>query len=118
MNDLKCAEVREMLPAYLDEPRADLTVRRHIAGCQGCKQELDRYEDMGRSLRALSAVHPEPPADLLPTLMAIPDADTAVVAVRSHVMRNRKAYLGGAAVLVAGAAGAALWRSKRRLVTA
>ena len=118
MNDLRCAQVREMLPAYLDEPRSDLTVRRHLAGCQDCKQELDRYEDLGRSLRFLSTVHPEPPADLLPALMAIPDADTAAVAVKSHVLRNRKAYLSGAAVLVAGAAGAALWRSKRRLVTA
>jgi hypothetical protein len=107
-----------MLPAFLDAPGDDLVLRRHVATCESCKQEIARYEEMGRGLQAL-ALHPsEPPADLLPALMAIPDADNAVDFVKTHVVRNRKAYLSGAAVLVAGAAGAALWRSRRRFVTA
>ena len=118
MREIACAEVREMLPAYIDEPGRDLLLRRHIASCENCKQEVTHYDELSRGLRALALQPVEPPSELLPALMAIPDADNAVASVKTHVVRNRKAYLGGAAVLVAGAAGAALWRSRRRLVPA
>ena len=118
MRDLTCAEVQEMLPAYVDEPRRDLSLRRHVASCESCKQDVSHYEQMSKSLKTLALQPAEPPADLLPALMAIPDADNAVAVVKTHVARNRRAYLGGAAVLVAGAAGAALWRSRRRLAPA
>ena len=118
MRELSCAEVQEMLPAYVDEPHADLSLQRHVAGCEDCKGEAARYQEMSRSLHALVDHVAEPPIDLLPALLSIPDADNAVVAVKTHVARNRRAYLGGAAVVVAGAAGAALWRSRRKLATA
>lgn len=118
MRELRCVEVQEMLPAYADEPRSDLALRRHLAGCADCSDEALRYQQMSRSLLALASETAEPPADLLPALLAVPDADNAVQAVKTHVARNRRAYLGGAAVVVAGAAGAALWRSRRKLATA
>lgn len=118
MRELACPEVQEMLPAYVDEPRPDLSLRRHLASCENCKHEIARYEEMGLGLQALALQSADPPSDLLPALMAIPDADTAVAVVKIHVARNRKAYLSGAAVLVAGVAGAALWRSRRRLAPA
>ena len=118
MRELACPEVQEMLPAFADEPNRDLALRRHIASCESCRTEAALYDEMRRSLHSLSLQTAEPPADLLPSLMAIPDADNAVEFVKTHVARNRKAYLSGAAVLVAGAAGAALWRSRRRLVPA
>jgi anti-sigma factor RsiW len=118
MRELACAEVHEMLPAYADEPGRDLSVRRHLASCESCRTEVARYEEMRRGLTGLAMTSVEPPVDLLPALLAIPDADNAVELVKTHVTRNRKAYVGGAAVLVAGAAGAALWRSRRKLVTA
>jgi hypothetical protein len=107
-----------MLPAYADEPSADLSLKRHLAGCEGCSDELARYQAMTQGLGALMDRVVEPPADLLPALLEIPDADNAVAAVKTHVARNRRAYLGGAAVVVVGAAGAALWRSRRRLAPA
>ena len=118
MRELICGEVQEMLPAYAEAPRRDLALRRHLASCDECSAEVARYESMRHGLRALAEHPAEPPADLLPALFAIPDADNAVVLVKTHVARNRKAYLSGAAVIVAGAAGAALWRSRRRLVPA
>lgn len=118
MRELSCAEVQEMMPAYADEPHADLSLKRHLAGCEGCSTEISRYQEMSRGLLALAHETVEPPADLLPALLAVPDADNAVAAVKTHVARNRRAYLSGAAVVMVGAAGAAFWRSRRRLATA
>ena len=118
MRELRCAEVQEMLPAYADEPGSDLSVRRHLATCEACKLEVDRYEAMRRGLQNLTGVAADPPYDLLPALLEIPDADNAMASVKTHVLRNRRAYASGAAVLLAGAAGAAIWRSRRRLVPA
>ena len=101
MRELACAEVREMLPSYVDEPGRDLALRRHVGSCETCRQEVGRYEQMSRGLHALSTLPVDAPADLLPALMAIPDADNAVALVKTHVARNRKAYLSGAAVRVA-----------------
>ena len=117
MRELRCAEVQEMLPAYADEPRRDLSLRRHLATCERCKLEVARYEAMQKGLHELAGVATDPPYDLLPALLEIPDSDNAAIAVKTHVLRNRRAYLSGAAVLLAGAAGAAIWR-RRRLVPA
>ena len=118
MRDLRCAEVQEMLPAYADEPNRDLSLKRHLTSCDVCRAEVGRYQEMSAGLHSLIDHASEPPVELLPALLAIPDADNAVIAVKTHVARNRRAYLGGAAVVVVGAAGAALWRSRRRLAPA
>ena len=118
MSEMTCGEVREMLHAYLDEPGASLSVRRHLAGCEGCRSELARYESLSARLPALIGYTVEPPARLLPALVAIPAETNSMDNVKIHLTRNRNAYLSGAAVLVAGAAAGALWRSRRRLVTA
>ncbi len=107
-----------MLPAYADRPGADLGLRRHVAGCEDCKEELTRYEVLTKSLASLSDETVPAPAGLLRSLQSIPEQTSRVDELRSHVARNRSKYLSGAAVLVAGAAGAALWRSRRRLATA
>ncbi|MEA2447283.1 MAG: putative zinc-finger [Actinomycetota bacterium] len=112
-----CGEVREMLPAYLDEPGASLAVRRHLARCDECRAELARYESLAAQLPALVLQTAEPPAYLLDKLVSIPTGSNSIEAVRTHVARNRNAYV-GAAVLVAGAAAGAVWRTRRRLVTA
>jgi predicted anti-sigma-YlaC factor YlaD len=117
MKVIRCEEVREMLPAYLDEPGGSLAIRRHLAGCEGCRAELARYESLKVQLPELQTHTFEAPADLLPALKAIPASPNPIEAVKTHVWRNRNAYVGGAAVLAASAA-AALWRSRRRLVTA
>lgn len=118
MSKIRCAEVQEMLPAYVDQPGAHLALRRHLSRCKACRAELERYESLAAGLSSLALRPIEPPAGLLRSLQAIPDQVNGIDAVRIHVLRNRRAYLSGAAVVVAGAAGAALWRTKRRLAPA
>ena len=118
MKDMRCEEVREMLPAYLDEPGGSLAIRRHLTGCDGCRDELARYESLKVRLPELQHHTFEAPASLLPALRSIPSDPNPIEAAKTHVWRNRNAYLGGAAVLAASAAGAAVWRSRRRLATA
>jgi anti-sigma factor RsiW len=116
---MKCAEIREALPAYVDDRDANLNVRRHLSRCPECAAELEGYASVREGLSAMRSVEAEPPADLFAKLVAIPDEGPAVQRVRTHVSRHRSAYAGGLAVAVVGAAGAALWRSRRsRLLAA
>jgi hypothetical protein len=115
---MKCAEAREMLPAYVDEPHVSLPLRRHLVSCTTCKSELRRYESLSAGLHDLTAVTAEPPASLRHQLVAIPSDSLRVDAIRTHVLRNRRAYTSGAAVVLAGAVGAAAWRLRRRVATA
>lgn len=110
---MKCAEIGELLPAYVEDRYANLTVRRHLSRCPECRSELERYESLRSGLATMRDVHAEPPAELLATLTAIPSHGAAGTRVRTHIARNRRAYAGGLAVAVVGAAGAALWRSRR-----
>jgi hypothetical protein len=57
------------------------------------------------------------PVGLESSLVAIADRSGKADQLRSHVLRNRKAYA-GLAVAMAGAAGAALLRSRRRVAVA
>jgi hypothetical protein len=118
--DLSCAEIREMLPAFVGNGEETLALRRHMARCEDCRMELRQYEELEGALGSLATATAEPPADLLPSLVAVPQrAAGPTTAVRDHMLRNRKAYAGGLAVALAGAAGAALWHSRsRRVATA
>ena len=110
---MRCSEVREVLPAYLKDGDVSLAVRRHLSRCDECTTELARYEALMNGLGSLEIVASEPPAQLRAALIAIPERDR-VTAVRHHVVRNRNAYVGGAAVAVAGAVGAVVWAGRRR----
>ena len=112
---MRCSEVREVLPAYLKDGDVSLAVRRHLSRCDECTTELARYEALMNGLGSLEVVASEPPPELRAQLIAIPQRDR-VAAVRHHVTRNRHAYVGGAAVALAGAVGAALWAGRRRRV--
>ena len=116
---MKCAEVSELLPAYIEDRSANLTVRRHLSRCPDCRRELEEYGSLRSGLAELRAVVAEPSPDLVLHLQAIPHEAPTTLKLRTHVVRNKKAYAGGLAVAVVGAAGAALWRSRRsRLVAA
>ena len=110
---MRCEEIHELLPAYVEDRYANLTVRRHLSRCAECRDQLEEYEDLRMGLAALRSVPAEPPADLVGKLAGIPHEGPAVQRVQTHVFRHRKAYAGGLAVAVLGAAGAALWRSRR-----
>ncbi len=111
---MTCAEVREMLPAYLDGGPDALTIRRHLSRCSECRAELATYTDLKEGLQDLRRHAFEPPTQLKRALVAIPSASSRVDTLKTHVARNRRTYLSGAAVLVVGAAGAAVWRTRAR----
>jgi hypothetical protein len=117
---MRCAEVREMIPAFAGEGEPSLAVRRHLAKCKGCRSEIETYRSLLASMRTLEARPVDPPIGLAAKLVAIPSEASRVDHVRSHVSRNRAAYAGGtaAAVAVVGAAGALLWRSRRARLAA
>jgi anti-sigma factor RsiW len=112
--DMRCEEIREMLPAFAGTGEDTLAFRRHLAGCERCRSEAEQYQELTGALGSLSAIHAEPPADLLPALLAVPERARRSEVLRRHVVRNRKAYAGGLAVALVGAAGAAVWRSRAR----
>lgn len=112
MIDKRCIEIREELAGYA-EGETSLSMRRHLAGCAGCRAELERYQQLAQSLSAVRGSAVEPPPDLFPALVAIPRNRTRIDALKSHVGRHRRSYAGGVALAFAGVAGAALWQRRR-----
>lgn len=113
-----CDEIREELPAYVKDRGGSLAVRRHLSRCAECRTELARYDSMVELLGGLEMRTAEIPPGLAAQLAAIPSQASRAAAVRTHVARNRRAYLGGVAVVLAGAAGAAVLQRRRRMATA
>jgi anti-sigma factor RsiW len=109
---MKCAEINAMLPAYADKADLPLAVRRHLAGCTDCREELAAYGELSGALSTLRSASIEPPPALRASLLAIPSEARRLDGLRSHVSRNKKTYA-GVLVAAAGAAGAAVWRSRR-----
>ena len=114
----ECAEVREALPAYVRDGEVGLSVRRHVAHCRGCKQELAKYVALLAGLDELRSVSVEPPAGLVASLATIPSTHSPIEVVRGHVARNRAAYAGGVAVAAMGVAGALLLKRRSKLLPA
>lgn len=66
---LKCAQLRRLLPGYLDGalpdslgPRGHLLIARHLEDCAGCRQELERYRNLSLLMSRLGTA--APPTDL------------------------------------------------------
>ena len=117
---MKCAEIRELLPAYDREQQPSLAVRRHLASCADCRAELAAYRELAGSLHEMRESVIEVPPTLTASLVDIPARDGVLASARVHAMnarkhvaRNRTAYVGGA-VAVAGALGATVWRVRAR----
>lgn len=122
---MRCAEVREALPAYVRDGNTTLALRRHVADCPGCTAELQRYEALLGALDELRTSPAEPPPGLLQTLVSIPASTGATAPVRRrvgalgrHLSRNQRVYLGSAGVAIAGAVGALVLTRVRRPATA
>ena len=111
--EMTCAAVKEVLPAYVRDGDGSLSVRRHLSRCTDCRTDLTHYEDLLGRLSSMEAATAEVPFALRALLLDIPSRMGRIETVRSHVNDNRKAYLSGAAVLVAGAVGAAILKSRK-----
>lgn len=110
---MRCEEVQEVLPAYSRDGDVGLPVRRHLSRCDDCSGELARYQTLLRSLQAMRSETSEPPRELLHQLAAIPYRPDRVQQARTHVVRHRNRYAAGLAVAALGAAGAAVWQTRR-----
>jgi anti-sigma factor RsiW len=111
---VRCAEVREALPAYVRNGEMPLAVRHHVSACPECSAELARYEVLLDGLGDLRHQVMDAPPTLVRSLSAIPSRHRRLRGAQRHVVRHRRAYLGGLALAAAGAAGAAVWRSRIR----
>ncbi len=117
---MRCEEVRELLPAYVDRdlrPVGELEM--HLASCGACGAELASYRELLADLGRLRDRGEEPSPDLLArTLSLVPPPSIAarvIGSVQDHRLLYALASLGGAAV---GAAAIALvwWRVRRAAV--
>lgn len=115
---MRCEEIRAMLPAYVDEGRPELSVRRHLSRCADCRAHADEYRALAGGLGSLATITAEPPAGLQNALFDIPARRTRLDEARTHVARNRTRYLGGLAGAAALAGTAALLRTRARRVAA
>ena len=113
MSETRCEDVRAALPELVEEPGMSLAVRRHLSRCPECTGELETYRSLRAATAQLALATAPPPPGLVDALVAIPSGATRLEDVRAHVSRHRREYAAGVAVAV-GAAGAALWRSRRR----
>ena len=111
---MSCSEIRAVLPAYV-ENRDSLEVRRHLPECQGCREELARYQSLIAGLEELGGTPLEAPPGLAAVLAELPFEGRPLEKIKTHVARNRPGYLasGLAALGATGAAGAALWYRRR-----
>ncbi|HJR44209.1 MAG TPA: hypothetical protein VJ927_01250 [Actinomycetota bacterium] len=116
---MRCEEVREMMPAYSRDGDVGLPVRRHLSRCEACTKELAHYQSLFRGLGELRGHTFDPPPELFHQLATIPYQRSTTHDVRVHVARHRNRYAAGLAVAAVGAAGAALWKTRRgRIATA
>lgn len=115
---MDCREVLEYLPAYDDQstgPRSSV-VNEHLAGCGGCRAELEEYREMAINLRSLSDETVEPPAWLLGTVIeTVTERARKLDSIRAaaHRVTDPKVIAGGA-ILAAGLAGAMLMKGRRK----
>lgn len=116
---MRCTEIREMLPAHDEEGGSTLALKRHLASCDACREELAHYENLRSTMSSMRHSSIDAPPGLFSALVAIPETEQSrVAALKTHVERNRRAYASGLAAL-AGAGAVALWRARRsRLATA
>ncbi len=114
---MRCEEVRELLPAYVDRdlhPAGEIEI--HLASCADCSAELASYSAMLSDLKAFRDRGEEPSPDLLERALAlipVPSLGARFLgSVQSHPVAYALASLGGAA-MGATAIAIVLWRSHR-----
>lgn len=121
MTERVCAEVRAVLPAYVDRSLPRLRrqlVRLHLRRCAACQAEFSRQRQLRAGLQSLAAPAEAPPEGLLDTLLEQTSSPPGVVPLRGAVSGARPAL--SLALLAAGAAagagaGYASWLSAKHL---
>lgn len=114
-----CAEVRSVLPTYVDRslPRMRRSlVRLHLRRCTACQAEFSRQRQVRAGLQGLASAAAAPPEGLLESLLESTGSPRGAVPMRGAVSGARPAL--SLALLAAGAAagtgvGYASWLSAR-----
>ena len=115
---MDCSEVREHLSAYEPNTTPIEQISAHLEECDLCRAEQSRYAELQAALAEMEGTVAEPPAWLLASLTETTlerlRRTAALRATRRQIGEHRVAA-GGAAILVAGVAGAlVVGRSRRR----
>ncbi len=116
MVEMKCEEVRPLLPELAEGLSPEPDAERHLATCTFCSAELQGYRSIVAEMGALRDVVVEPPPGFLGRVLAeVPDAAPRSV-LRRVASDDRFQYaafsLGGA--VVGAAAIGLLWRRSAR----
>lgn len=119
---MECREIREYLPAYVDEPegpRAD-AIAAHLRTCDECTAEFARFKEMVAGLEGMAMAVEEPPSWLLGRITGAVSARSDQLArIRSRyqrVARPRNVAAAGALVFAGAVALQLMKRRKRRTV--
>jgi hypothetical protein len=123
-----CRETQECLPSLLADELTGWSgrvVRRHVARCADCTAELERQREVSHALARLKMETPEPPAELLQTLLVAAKKPgwrgRAAVPARGAVS-GAKPHLSIAMLTVGAVAttglGWAAWRGSRKVSNA
>lgn len=110
---MRCEEVQELLPAYLDgEAARQAEIDAHLAWCAECRRELAGYRSMVRSLAALRERGAHPTPQLVERLVALIPAPSLFDRVRFTIYDHPGWY--AAASLAAAAVAALVLRHRAR----
>ena len=115
---MECREVREFLPAYLEDGPATrpAEVTSHLASCSNCRTELEHYREMSLTMSSMNEHLMEPPAWLVGTLTETV-VERAAELQRIRQLRRQVTdpkVVAGSALVAAGLVGALVMRGRRR----
>lgn len=107
---MRCEECRDKLARYGlgAAPAEEAAVRAHLAECAQCRAQLEAYERLGELLAPVERVRPE--RDLWPGVAIRLQPRRA--SVFAHLAQRWQPTLAAAAVLLAVAVGAVLYRNQ------
>jgi hypothetical protein len=115
---MECGEVREHLSAFDDKTAPINEISIHLDSCASCRAEQERYRQLQKAMAALETTLIEPPAWLLGALTERTlerMRRTAAIKATGRQIGEHRVAAGGAAILLAGLAGAVVvGRSRRR----
>ena len=109
---MRCEDVREVLPAYVDgDPHALDDVDLHLLTCPDCGAELAEYRATLARLRDLRDAGARPDAAFVERLVAFAPGPTLAMRMLGSVQAHPVVYaVAGGAAVGATAAVAFMWR--------
>lgn len=114
---MECSEVREHLSAFDEKTPPMNEISAHLETCEGCREEQRHFQELVAAMGELEAAPLEPPAWLLASLTETTlERMRRIAAVKATGRRigEHRVAAGGAAIVLAGVAGALFVGRRRR----